>query len=304
MKLRHQLLLNFIFSVLLLVPFAGRAQEDLLGELDKSKTEAEAEKDYVLATFKSTRNINFHTVEVLGKRTLDFRISHRFGEISTGSYNLYGIDGPANIRLGLEYSYDGRLMGGIGRSSYQKQYDGFLKYRLLRQTENNKMPVSVTLLTSAYYTTLKDPNKSTTGFDKYENSTSRMSFVNQVIVGRKFTPSFSFQIAPVYVHYNLVDDFTDLNDMFLVSVAGRLKVSKRIAVTGEYAYNILDYSKRKTYYNSLGFGIDIETGGHVFQLHVTNSFGITDNQFYPYTTTSWKDNGIRIGFNVSRVFTL
>ncbi len=155
MKIKYLLSTLFIFSLLFFVPFAASAQDDLLGELDKNTTETKVENDYVLATFKSTRNINFHTVEVLGKRTLDFRISHRFGELNTGSYNLYGIDGPANIRLGLEYSYDGRLMVGFGRSSYQKLYDGFLKFRLLRQTENNSMPVSVTLFTSTYYTTIK-----------------------------------------------------------------------------------------------------------------------------------------------------
>ncbi|MBL0342475.1 MAG: hypothetical protein IPP71_17175 [Bacteroidetes bacterium] len=291
-----------IFFSIILFPSMLTAQQSLLDEVEKgSKTE---EKDYVVATFKSTRNINFHTLEVVPKRTLDFRISHRFGEFSSGSYNAYGIDGPANIRLGLEYSYDGRLMGGLGRSSYQKQYDGFLKYRLLRQTTDGKMPVSVTLFTSIYYTNLKDPNKSSTGIDKYEFFSSRLSFVHQIIVGRKFTSAFSMQLAPVMVHYNLVDEFTDLNDMYLLAIAGRLKVSNRIAITAEYAYNFIEYSKRKTYYNPLGIGIDIETGGHVFQLHVTNSFGITDNQFYPYTTTSWRKNGIRLGFNVSRVFTI
>lgn len=274
-------------------------QESMLDQVTEKQ-----EKDYVLATFKSTRNINFHTIEVLGKRTLDFRISHRFGDFNSGSYNFFGIDGPANIRLGLEYSHDGRLMAGFGRTSYQKMYDGFLKYRLLRQTENNSMPVSVTLVSSAFYTNQKDPNKESTGFDKYEKTTSRLSYVNQVIVGRKFTPAFSLQFAPVLVHYNMVEQFTDKNDMLMASVAGRLKISKRFALTGEYAYRVLSYSKRNTYYNSLGFGFDIETGGHVFQMHVTNSFGITDNQFYPYTNTSWKDNGIRIGFNVSRVFSL
>jgi len=262
-----------------------------------------AEGDYVLATFKGTRVINFHTVEVVGKRTLDFRISHRFGEFSSGSYNLYGIDGPANIRLGLEYSYNGRLMGGIGRSSNEKQYDGFLKFRFLRQTEDNRMPVSLTLFSGIYYTNQKDPNKQSTGFDKYKYLTSRLSYVHQVIVARKINSSFSVQIAPVMVHYNMAESFTDLNDMFLVAGAARYKITKRVALTAEYAYSLKDYST-KDYFNPLGFGFDIETGGHVFQIHVTNSFGIADNQYFPYTSSSWKKEGMRIGFNVSRVFTL
>jgi len=292
------LILSFTF-VFLSLP--SRAQDDLLSQVDSAATD---NKDFVLATFKTTRNINFHTVEVLGKRTLDFRISHRFGEVNTGSYNAWGIDGPANIRLGLEYSYDGRLMAGFGRSSYQKMLDGFLKYRLLRQTENDRMPVSVTLVSSMFYTLMRDPDKATTGVDKYKHATSRMSYVNQVIIGRKITGSLSLQLAPVFVHYNQVDDFTDLNDMFLIAAAGRMKISNRFAVTAEYSFALLDYSKRKDYHNSLGIGFDIETGGHVFQIHMTNSFGIADNQFYPYTSSSWKENGMRIGFNVSRVFTL
>ena len=290
-----------IISLLLSVMPTINAQ-NLISELEA--TDTIPEKDFVQASFKTTRNINFHTLEVLGKRTLDFRISHRFGEINSGSKNAYGIDGPANIRLGLEYSYDGRLMAGFGRSSFQRQLDGFLKYRLLRQTEDGKMPVSVTLFTSIYYTNQDDPNKASTGIDKYENRTSRLSYVHQIIVGKKITNAFSAQIAPVMVHYNQVDDFTDKNDMFLITATGRMKVSRRMALTAEYAYNLYDYSKRKTYYNSLGLGIDIETGGHVFQMHLTNSFGITDNQFYPYTTSTWKKNGMRVGFNVSRVFTL
>ncbi len=284
------------------VPFSAMAQDDLLGTIQED--ESEAKKDFVQATFKGTRVINFQTSEVLGKRTLDFRISHRFGEFNSGSENAYGLDGPASIRLGLEYSYDGRLMAGFGRSSYQKQLDGFVKFRWLRQTESNSMPISLTLFTSAYATMQKDPNKASTGFDKYENFSSRMSFVHQVIVARKFSPSISAQIAPVMVHYNLVDEFTDLNDMFFIAAAGRVKITKRLALTAEYAYNLRDYTKTKDYFNPLGIGIDIETGGHVFQMHVTNAFGIADNQFYPYNTTSWKDNGIRLGFNVSRVFTL
>lgn len=283
------------------LPGTTKAQDDLLNQLEDSSA---ASKDFVQATFKGTRIINFHTSEVPGKRTLDFRISHRFGEFNSGSYNAYGIDGPANIRLGLEYSYDGRLMVGFGRSSYEKQLDGFIKYRLLRQTESGSMPISLTLFTSAFATLQKDVTKSSTGFDKYKYFSNRMSYVHQVIVARKFSPSFSLQIAPVMVHYNLVDNFSDLNDMFLVEVAGRIKITKRFALTAEYAYSVRDYSKTQTYYNPLGVGIDIETGGHVFQLHVTNSFGIADNQFYPYTKTSWQDNGIRLGFNVSRVFTL
>jgi len=279
----------------------AKAQEDAWKALDSLDTGGD---NLTSATFKGTRLINFQTIEVDGKRTLDFRISHRFGEVGSGSYNLYGIDGPANIRLGLEYSYDGRLMIAVGRSSYQKQYDGFLKYRLLRQTTDNKMPVSVTLFSSMFMTRLKDPNKSTTGFDKYDPLRNRLSFANQIIIGRKFTPAFSLQIAPVMVHYNMTENFTDLNDMYFLTAAARLKFTKRMAITAEYGFNLNEYSIGTSYQDPLGIGIDIETGGHVFQVHVTNAFGITENQFLPFTTSKVTSGGMRIGFNVSRVFTL
>lgn len=286
---------------LFLFSFRVSAQDDLMKALE---AEGEAETDLAVATFKGTRLINFHTLEVAGKRTLDFRISHRFGEVGTGINNAYGVDGPASIRFALEYSYDGRLMAGIGRTSYQKSFDGFLKYRLLRQTaSSNKMPVSVTLVTSMFITAQKDPNADNGGFDKYDPFTNRMSFAHQVIVGRKFSSAISAQIAPVMVHYNMVEEFTDKNDMFFITAAGRIKVSNRVALTAEYGLALNEYTQ-EDYYDPLSFGIDIETGGHVFQMNITNAFGLTENQFLPYTDSSWGDEGWRFGFNISRVFTL
>ncbi|MBK9402839.1 MAG: hypothetical protein IPN36_18970 [Bacteroidetes bacterium] len=279
---------------------AVNAQDDFSKLMEDS---ASSGKNYTLATFKTTRVINFHTVETVGERTLDFRISHRFGEVNGGVDNFWGIDGGASIRLGLEYSYDGRLMAGFGRTSYQKMLDGFLKYKLLRQTVERGMPVTATLFASMYCTTGKDPLKQLTGFDRYENFYSRLSYNYQLIVGRKFNQNFSAQIAPWFVHYNQVDGILDGNDIYGVSAALRYKFTKRMALTAEYAYRINDYTN-KDYYDSFGVGFEIETGGHVFQMHVTNSFGLAENQFLPYTNTKWGDGGIRIGFNISRVFTL
>ena len=241
---------------------------------------------------------------LINEFTVPFWVYKMIENINSGGYNLWGLDGPANIRLALEYSYNGRLMFGVGRSSYQKMFDGFLKYRLLRQTVGGSMPVSVTLHGAMFYTQQKDPNRISNGFDKYEYPIDRLSYVSQIIIARKFTPSFSFQVAPVYVHYNLVDKIRDKNDMFAISFATRLKLTKRFAITSEYTWRLpTDYSVEE-YYDSFGIGCDLETGGHVFQMHVTNSFGISDNQFIPFTETKWNNMGIRIGYNLSRVFTL
>ena len=276
--------------------------QDMLGELDSIGTETKT-KEFVSATFKTTRLVNMHTIECVGPHTLDFRISHRFGTLNGGSYNAWGIDGPANIRLSLEYSFDGRLMFGIGRSSHEKMVDGFLKYRLLRQTTDNKMPVSVTLFASIFYNALKDVNAISNGYDKFDPVTNRFSFAYQIMVAKKITPSLSVQLAPWMVHYNLVEKITDRNDAYGIAGMIRLKFSKRSAITIEYAYRLPNYSKEK-YYDSVGIGYELETGGHVFQIHFVNSFGIVENQFLPHTNTQWNDAGIRLGFNISRVFTL
>ena len=291
------LILSFVIAA------SNTFAQDMLSALEPSK-----EKDYSIATFKSTRLINMHTIESLGPRTLDFRISHRFGPINSGSYNAFGLDGPANIRLGLEYSPNGRFMFGIGRSSFERTVDGFLKYRLLRQASNG-LPFSATLLAGAYYTATKDLNKIANGFDKYANSSSRYSYCYEILIARKFSPNFSMQIAPWFVHYNLVELITDKNDAYGISGLFRMKFTKRAAITVEYGYRINKYTAvthtaNDTYFDSFSIGYELETGGHVFQIHLTNSFGIIENQFFTHTQSKWNDAGIRLGFNISRVFSL
>ncbi len=259
-------------------------------------------KEYVSATFKTTRLINFHTVEVLSRRSLDFRISHRFGDFNSGAYNAWGVDGGANIRLALEYCHGSRLMFGVGRSSGKKIADGFLKYRLLKQTtKGGGMPVSVTLFTSVYHTFMQ--NVIVDGENKYQNVSDRLSYCNQIMIGRKFNSRFSFQLTAAMVHVNLVEKITDKNDCFLAGAVTRFKFAKRQAITVEYGLRLNKYSKDK-YYDSFGIGYDLETGGHVFQIHLTNSFGLTEDQYFMYTNTSWDNWGIRLGFNISRVFSL
>jgi hypothetical protein len=296
----NTLIFKRIFFVAFLIQFSTKlfSQDDLLNMVDEPK-----QKEFVTATFKGSRLINFHTVETPGKHSLEFRISHRFGDFNTGGYNFWGLDGGASIRLGLEYSHDGRFEFAIGRSSEEKAYDGFLKYRLIRQAKSGGWPLSVTLFAGMDYTTLKDPNKAANGFDRYQYETSRMAYSYQVIIARKFSPSFSFQISPTIVHYNLVSLASDKNDLYSIGFLTRYKFTKRIALTLEYGYRLNKYSSEK-YYDEVGAGIDIETGGHVFQIVVTNSSGMIESQFIGHTTSMWQNGGLKIGFNISRMFTL
>jgi len=246
--------------------FFAQSPDDLLNMVaDKPQ------KEYVAATFKTTRLINFHTVEVLSRRSLDFRISHRFGDFNSGAYNAWGIDGGANIRLSLEYCHGSRLMFGLGRTSGKKIADGFLKYRLLKQTtKGGGMPVSITLFSSVYHTFMQ--NVLIDGVNKYQSIPDRLSYCNQIMIGRKFNSRFSFQLTAAMVHVNLVDKIFDKNDCFVAGAVTRFKFTKRQAITVEYGLRLNKYSKEK-YYDSFGIGYDLETGGHVFQIHLTNSFG-------------------------------
>jgi hypothetical protein len=267
--------------------------------------------EFVGATFKATRVINFPTVETVGLHGLDFRIQHRFGPFNDGSgnpaYNNFGLDGGACIRLSLDYGITNWLMVGVGRTSLDKLCDASAKVRCLRQTTDNAMPVSVTVQGCFNYTFMHDPNKAVTGVDKYHFPVDRISYATSLIVGRKFNDNFSLELNGFWVHYNIVDNFSDKNDIFAAGFSGRYKLTKRFALTVEYAHRLNKYTDPvtiKNFYDPLGFGFDLETGGHVFQIHFTNQFGMNEAQYIPYTTSNWMKVEVRLGFNISRIFAL
>lgn len=268
--------------------------DELLGETRKN------EKEYVSATFKSTRIVTGHSIERMPEGQLDFRIKHRFGQINTGAYNLWGLD-QANIHLSLEYGILDWLMVGIGRGTYEKTYDGFFKFTLFRQTiGEGAMPVSISYFTSAALNSLKWEGEGELPF------WDRASYVHQLLIGRKFGERFSFEINPTLVHRNLVGTELDPNDLWSVGAGARFKLTKRVTFNIEYYYvfpPVHDYRSEITF-NPLSVGFDIETGGHVFQLHITNSLAMIEKGFIGETTGDWLDAGVHFGFNISRVFAL
>lgn len=277
--------------------FAGRAQDrSLLSMLRDSS--APGKKILVTQTFKATHIVNTQTVEAPAKGDLNFIIMHRFGEINDGSYQFFGLDN-ATLRLGLDYGLTNRLAIGIGRSSLEKTFDGYLKFKMLRQSIGvGAMPVSVSLLGSINNYTLKFSDK------QYLNAKYRTIYTMQALVARKITTALSVQVTPTFQHFNLVPTVRDKNNVFSTSVGGRLKFTKRMSITAEYNILFPDQVSSIDVTNSLSMGIDIETGGHVFQLVFTNSQGMTESQFIPRTTGSWGKGDIYFGFNVSRNFTL
>jgi len=276
------------------------AQDDLMKILDN---ETKNQTEYVSATFKSTRLINGQTIETVGKNQLNFWISHRFGALNTGFIdNFFGLD-EARIRLGLEYGISGQFTVGIGRSSQEKMYDFYAKYKLLRQS--NTTPVTMTLHGSNAVSTIATGSSLESGtVMKYYDNSERMTYTGQVLIARKFSEKISLQIMPTFLHFNKSETADTPNNMIALGVGGRFKLTKRLSITGEYYYADFNRPASSNYHNSLAVGFDIETGGHVFQLHFTNSRGMIERQFIAQTTKQWGDGGIFYGFNIARSFSL
>lgn len=271
----------------------ANAQDDLTKLLEQ---ETPKTTDYTSATFKGTRIINGHSVETVKKNHLDFLIHHRFDRLNSGAYNLFGLD-YSTVRLGFEYGLTDNIMIGVGRSSVQKTYDFFGKAKLLRQASGTKnIPVSITGLVSAVIETQ----------DKTLSTQDKTSYCTQLLIARKFNDKLSLQLNPTLLYRNRVATAAQERALFALGFGGRMKVSKRVSLNAEYYWAFRDQDiindLGDKYNNSLAIGFDIETGGHVFQLHFTNSSGMVEKQFIGDTAGSWGKGDIRYGFNVSRTF--
>ena len=268
--------------------------EDLLKLLGEEKNK----KEIIRNAFKSTRVINGQSMEFLRPGTMDVRILHRFGQLDQGYKNFFGLD-EASMRLGFDFGILQNLTVGLGRSTYKKELDAFIKYAPLQQsTGRHSFPVTIALVSGITMNGLEwsDPSR-----ENYFSS--RLAYYFQTIIGRKISEGFTLQFTPTLVHKNLVQLANDDNDIYSVGVGGRLKLSRRIAFTWDYFY-VFNPLTDNVYHNPLSVGFDIETGGHVFQLHFSNATGMNEPTFITETTGDWSKGEIRFGFNLSRVFQL
>lgn len=295
--------------VMILALFAANslfAQEDLLKMMEE---EAPSKPTPVFATFKSTRLVNLHTNEQMKAKHLDFRIQHRFQPMQIdkenvyGLYNMFGVDG-AVMRLGFEYGVTDKLMMGFGRSNVGKTYDLMAKYKILQQSRGKKsMPISVNYFGNIGINTLEFADKTRNNF-----FSSRLSFVNQLIITRKFNDYVSVAITPTMVHQNLVETKAQSHDIYAVGLGASIKISRSARFNFEYIPRLNARNEKKLdgtqYYDAFAFGLDVETGGHVFQLHFTNGAGLIEQQFLTQNTNKLALNTLRFGFNLSRVFSL
>lgn len=293
LMIKNKSLFAVILCLFMTIPTVVLGQDEEEIDIDAL---LEEEPEYAENTFYGTRVVNSHSIENLEAKSLDFRINHRFGTIEQGAYDFFGLD-QATMRIGFDYGITDNLQVGIGRSTYEKTYDGFVKYRFLRQQKGKKnIPLGLSFVTGMSVTTLKWADPSRNNF-----ISSRLNYSHQLIVARKFSENFSAQIMPVLVHRNLIDSLKYKHDVLAIGVALKQKIAPIITLNLEYFY-LIENQVHPDNVSSLSLGIDISTGSHTFQMHFTNATGTFEKAFLTETTNRWDKGQIHFGFNLVRKF--
>ena len=286
-----------VFNIFILVCIVinSFSQENLLSFFDSE------EEMLTFATFKTTKIINLESVEQPAEKELDFIISHRFGTLNSGITNLYGLD-YGNIRMSFNYGLTDNVTLGIARSSTYKVIDVSVKVKLINQGKD-KFPLTISVYSSLSYDTL------TAAFSTNDQFSDNLSYIHQLLLARKINSNLSFQLSPSITKYNFVSPFLDLsNTMYSLGIGGRYKLNKSVSVNSEWipiirsGTNFIHPFQNEKFINSFSFGFDIETGGHVFQLFLSNSTAMFERGFINENFENWKDGGVHFGFNISRVF--
>lgn len=301
----------FLFSFFL--PFAQAPVET--GESEASAA-SEGGDDYVHETFAATRVMYNHSTEMLPKKTFEFIVAHKFGDILTrnSSGNItgnfdewFGFDNLADVRFGFEFGVLNNLTVGVGRSKgygvTRQVADGYFKYRILQQ-KNSGMPISMAFVGSMGMPYAKSSADSTS-VASYPKWTNRFIYTSQLLISRKFGEIFSLQLNLGYNHRNFVA-FNDVNDLFFTGIAGRLRFTKFMGVVVEYSHiwNTPTVADAPLSLDPLTVGFEIVTGGHSFVFGYSNARGMNENVFIPYTSSNWLDGQFRIGFAFTRRFKL
>ena len=272
----------------LLLPLLSFSQDDLLSEIDTASTE----KIKVESAFKALKIVNLESTKLAAKGDLYFVVAHRFGSIQDGFEGAYGLD---NAVTQIKFLYGLRDWLTLGAARSELAYDFSGKY-LLKSQEMNGFPLAIAGFTSlAINNTLKESNYPKMNFD------NRLIYVTQILMSRKFNSKLSLELAPTFFHENFVIDDNQDNSQYAVAMGGRYKFAKRWSVNVDYAAH-LNRAQTSQFNDPLSIGVDIETGGHVFQMHFSNSQGMHEAGFLGNTTGDWSAGDIFFGFNLLRVF--
>lgn len=277
------------YIVIFLLPLAVFSQDDLLDEID-----SDIEEDYKAAAFKGLKIVNFESTKMISKQELYFVVSHRFGSIETGFKDFFGLD-QAVTRLNLIYGVTDAINVGISRSSFRKIYESSLKVRLLRE-KKGEFPFTIVSSSNILINTSLD-DVILPGLEFKH----RVGYTTQLLISKKFNKDFSLQLMPTFFHDNYVDVNEQDNSQYVIGFGGRHKLSKRWSINFDYGAH-LNRADTSPFKNPLSIGFDLETGGHVFQLHFTNAQPMNTNSFLGQATGDWGKGDIFFGFNLSRVF--
>ncbi|NND95099.1 MAG: hypothetical protein HKN45_09550 [Flavobacteriales bacterium] len=253
---------------------------------------------FAFKTFKDTRIVNGHSVETNNEGVGKFIISHRFGMLNSGIDEFFGLD-QSTIRIGMDYGITDWWTVGLGRNSFEKTVDGFVKARVIRQSSGERnMPITLTAFSSMAVNTLpfSDSNR--------ENYfTSRLTYTHQLLLARKFSDDLSIQLMPTLVHRNLVATLAETNDVFSCGAALRYQLTRNWALSGEYYY-VLPDQLAEGRFNAVALGFELETRGHVFQFQFGNARGMIEKFFITETVGDILEGDIHFGFNITRDFKL
>jgi hypothetical protein len=304
--------MRILFPLLILGAFVSgnpaRAQDNDLEKLLEEESGPQ---------FNTSRIISSQSVEQVKAGTLDFRVTHRFGNVGAGSagggHTLFGLDEASDIRISFDYGLTENFALGIGRSKRKENLDGNFKWKILHQTTDNKIPFTLSLFSVATFTPMRESQLYLGVDSTFERKTAhRMAYTTQILLARKFSSWLSLQLTPGYTHRNFVkEDYNpnnqaaDENGFASLGIGGRIKITKRSSILFDYFHLFSKYRQNNdNFFAPLSLGIEIETGGHVFHLNFSNSSGIIENDFLPYTQSDWLAGGFKFGFNISRVFTV
>jgi hypothetical protein len=276
--------------IILIFPLLVFAQDDLLMEIDTDSTNSQYEK----ASFKGLKIVNFESTKLVAKNQLSFIVSHRFGTIKNGINTFFGLD-DAVTRLNFVYGISNGINIGISRSSFQKTYETSLKYTLARQVKKG-FPFTIVGFNELLINTAIDENDVPS--IKFKD---RLGYVAQLLIARKVNTNLSVELAPTFFHDNYVLLDEQDNSQFALSFGGRYKLGKRWSLNADYGWH-LNRANNSPFKNPLSIGLDLETGGHVFQMHFTNAQAMNTNGFLGQATGDWADGNIYFGFNLSRTF--
>jgi len=277
------------FLILFICPLMIFGQDDLLSEID-----SDIKEDYKSAAFKGLKIVNFESTKMVSKKELYFVVSHRFGSLETGLQDFFGLD-QAVTRLNLIYGISDGVNIGVSRSSFRKMYESSLKIRLVRERKGGS-PFTIVSSSNILINTSLD-EEILPGLE-FKN---RLGYTTQLLISKKINKNLSLQLMPTFFHDNYVDFNEQHNSQYVLGFGGRHKLTKRWSLNFDYGWH-LNRAEGSPFVNPLSIGFDLETGGHVFQLHFTNAQPMNTNGFLGQATGDWGDGNIFFGFNLSRVF--